>query len=244
MIIYLIYKNTENITGDKNISSTLRIIKILVKYAVELKDELQRGLLETPTEPWKDIIPQLFCRLNHPEAYVRQSISDLLCRIAKDLPHLIVYPAVVGSQDGPTRIENMHKKADTDLFESKSTNEEELAQTDENHLELEEENSGEDIGNGNQQDGNVNRGGDSETEDEEELVSEERKVELQNSYKYLLDTLIGTDARMIEEVKLFVHELRRITLLREELWIGTLNQIRKCTGFNSSRSTKWCTSLG
>jgi PI-3-kinase-related kinase SMG-1 len=43
------------------------------------------------------IIPQLFSRLSHPEVYVRQSISDLLCRVAHDAPHLIVYPAVVGS---------------------------------------------------------------------------------------------------------------------------------------------------
>lgn len=42
------------------------------------------------------IIPQLFSRLSHPELYVRQSISDLLCRVAQDAPHLIVYPAVVG----------------------------------------------------------------------------------------------------------------------------------------------------
>lgn len=43
------------------------------------------------------IIPQLFSRLNHPEPYVRQSISDLLCRVAQGAPHLIVFPAVVGS---------------------------------------------------------------------------------------------------------------------------------------------------
>lgn len=43
------------------------------------------------------IIPQLFSRLNHPEPYVRQSISDLLCRVAQAAPHLIVFPAVVGS---------------------------------------------------------------------------------------------------------------------------------------------------
>ncbi len=42
------------------------------------------------------IIPQLFSRLNHPEQYVRQSVSELLCRVAMDAPHLIVYPAVVG----------------------------------------------------------------------------------------------------------------------------------------------------
>ena len=42
------------------------------------------------------IIPQLFSRLNHPESYVRRSVSDLLCRLASDAPHLVVYPAVVG----------------------------------------------------------------------------------------------------------------------------------------------------
>lgn len=188
---------------------------------MELKEDLQSGLLTTPTQPWKGIIPQLFCRLNHPEAYVRQSLSDLLCRIARDLPHLIVYPAVVGSQDGPTRIENMHKQTDTAL----------LAQMDE-QLEMEDEDivdDGENQQGAEQEAMNRAGSGDSEdeAEDEEEIVKEEKQVELKNSYRYLLDTLTGVSPRMIEEVKLFVHELRRITLLREELWIGTLNQIRK-----------------
>jgi len=46
------------------------------------------------------IIPQLFSRLSHPEQYVRLSVSDLLCRVAHDSPHLIVYPAVVGYSSG------------------------------------------------------------------------------------------------------------------------------------------------
>lgn len=62
-------------------------------------------------------------------------------------------------------------------------------------------------------------------EEEEEIMHEEKKVELKNNYKYLLDTLSNTNQKMIEEVKLFVNEMRRITLLREELWYGTLNQI-------------------
>ena len=53
------------------------------------------------------IIPQLFSRLSHPELYVRQSISDLLCRVAHDAPHLIVYPAVVGSS---TKMEDTDTK--------------------------------------------------------------------------------------------------------------------------------------
>lgn len=47
--------------------------------------------------PPTGIIPQLFSRLNHPEAYIRQSICSLLCRVAHDSPHLILYPAIVGS---------------------------------------------------------------------------------------------------------------------------------------------------
>lgn len=106
-------------SDEKNISSSLRIIKLLVKYAIELKDDLKTGLDETPSEPWKSIIPQLFSRLNHPEMYVRESVSQLLCRIAKDFPHLIIYPAVVGSQDGPTRIETVHTtKNDNSLFDN------------------------------------------------------------------------------------------------------------------------------
>ncbi len=45
------------------------------------------------------IIPQLFARLNHPEIYVQKSVANLLCRIAKEFPHLIVYPTVVGCSD-------------------------------------------------------------------------------------------------------------------------------------------------
>ena len=56
------------------------------------------------------IIPQLFSRLNHPEPYVRQSVSDLLCRVAHDAPHLIVYPAVVGC----TTDKNSVKDSDRD----------------------------------------------------------------------------------------------------------------------------------
>ena len=43
------------------------------------------------------IIPQLFSRLNHPETNVRESVSDLLCRVGHDSPHFIIYPAIVGA---------------------------------------------------------------------------------------------------------------------------------------------------
>ena len=209
---------------EGNISATLRIIKLLVKYPTELKDDLQTGISRSPTQPWKGIIPQLFCRLNHPEAYARQSISDLLCRIAKDLPHLIIYPAVVGSQDGPTRIENIHKnKSDQDELSKSKSQEEVLV---EGMVDYDVENQ-----QGAEQEVSSDVSDDDDDEDvvddEMEITEkEEKKVELKNSYKYLLDNLVGSNPRMIEEVKLFVHEMRRITLLREDLWVGILNQIR------------------
>lgn len=51
--------------------------------------------------------------------------------------------------------------------------------------------------------------------------SEAVKSELKTSYKMLMDTLSQEYPRAIEQVKMFVHEMRRITLLREELWLGT-----------------------
>jgi hypothetical protein len=54
-----------------------------------------------------------------------------------------------------------------------------------------------------------------------ELESEALKSELKTSYKILLDTLNQAYPKVIDQVKLFVHEMRRITLLREELWLGT-----------------------
>ena len=68
---------------------TLRLLRLLVKHAWELRDVLESGLASTPTAPWRSIIPQLFSRLNHPELYVRRSVSELLARLADDYPHLI-----------------------------------------------------------------------------------------------------------------------------------------------------------
>lgn len=218
-------KSENKLSEEFNVSATLRIVKLLVKYAVELKEELQSGLASTPTQPWKGIIPQLFCRLNHPEAYVRQSISELLSRIARDFPHLIIYPAVVGSQDGPTRIENVNKAKDKRLFEDEGGARSSAGKS--NLDEPDEVNSAESTNSEENQEANRIEDDVDDEEDEEETVKEEKQSALKNSYKYLLDTLTEANPKMIDEVKLFVHEMRRITLLREELWFGTLNQIRK-----------------
>lgn len=89
------------------VRATLRLLRLIVKHASELQDEVESGLSATPTSPWVSIVPQLFSRLNHPEQYVRKRVSELLTRIGIDLPHLIVFPAVVGSHTGASTIKDM-----------------------------------------------------------------------------------------------------------------------------------------
>ncbi|XP_030381065.1 serine/threonine-protein kinase Smg1 [Scaptodrosophila lebanonensis] len=83
---------------DNNmVTTTLRLLRLIVKHASGLQDVLEQGLKTTPIEPWKVIIPQLFSRLNHHEPYVRKSVCALLCRIAESRPQLVIFPAVVGA---------------------------------------------------------------------------------------------------------------------------------------------------
>lgn len=227
-------------------------------------DQLAEQFAQTPTYPWKSIIPQLFSHLNHNSPRLRHIITDLLFRIAKDYPHLIIYPTVVGCQDGPTRIESVAAAADNKLYENKSpppqppqgppppqqqqqtTNVVTLQQQPQDLLakeegeEDEEEEEDEDNSSGggksvvdeevqlvDDEDENLanneeERGVREEERDEsKEMETEALKSELKTSYKLLLDTLNQAYPKTIEQVKLFVHEMRRITLLREELWLGT-----------------------
>ncbi|KAK3583612.1 hypothetical protein CHS0354_039435 [Potamilus streckersoni] len=183
---------------DCNVIATLRLLRLLVKHAWELRNVLEHGLAVTPTAPWKGIIPQLFSRLSHPEFYVRQSISDLLCRVAEDAPHLIVYPAVVGMST--TKIDSK------DQEQSGMLN---------NYL----------VDSSTYVDGE--EGDDPPSQEEEEegnIMDESSQRMLQNCLTVIVETLANNNPRMISDVKQLIQELRRITLLWDELWLGTLNQ--------------------
>ncbi|XP_041362847.1 serine/threonine-protein kinase SMG1-like [Gigantopelta aegis] len=188
-------KGEECDSSDSNIIATLRLLRLLVKHAWELRDVLETGLAKTPTTPWKGIIPQLFSRLSHPESYVRQSVSDLLCRVAHDVPHLIVYPAVVGSS--------------TTVMEAKVSNQSGLLRDylSQGAEDLDEE-------------------GVSQIDDEAEdgNLDDHGSTMLQTCLMSIVDTLSQENPKMISEVQQMVQELRRITLLWDELWLGTLNQ--------------------
>ncbi|KAG5885459.1 hypothetical protein JTB14_037040 [Gonioctena quinquepunctata] len=186
---------SENVTKSTECSTitvTLRLLRLIVKYALELQSILEEGLQTTPTEPWKAIIPQLFSRLNHPESYVRHRVSDLLCRIAEDAPHLITFPAVVGALEGGLKFDFSEITLPKDC----------LSQNNE---------SGED----NEP---------NEDDDNYESDNEEPSNSLQICFKTMVDTLSKQDPETISQVQTLVKELRRITLLWDELWLGTLAQ--------------------
>ena len=47
---------------------------------------------------------------------------------------------------------------------------------------------------------------------------------LQDCFKSITDSLAAQNPSLISEVQALVSELRRVTLLWDELWLGTLNQ--------------------
>ena len=186
--------NAENVTKSTEcnvITVTLRLLRLIVKYALELQGILEEGLQTTPTQPWKVIIPQLFSRLNHPESYVRHRVSDLLCRIAEDAPHLITFPAVVGALEGGLKFDFSEISLPKDcLSQNNECQDEELNEEDDNY----------------------------------ESDNEDSTNALQSCFKTMVDTLSKQDPETIAQVQTLVKELRRITLLWDELWLGTLAQ--------------------
>lgn len=170
---YLNLTSTQELKECSTVTVTLRLLRLIVKYALELQGILDEGLQTTPTGPWKVIIPQLFSRLNHPESYVRVRVSELLCRVAGDAPQLIIFPAVIGALDEGLKFDLLNLDVDSDP------------------------------------DDGVN------------------KKTLQKSFQNLVENLTTNQNKdFITQVQVLVKELRRITLLWEELWLGTLGQLQ------------------
>ncbi|XP_011150895.1 serine/threonine-protein kinase SMG1 [Harpegnathos saltator] len=182
---YLQLANNESNECD-TITATLRLLRLVVKHALELQNVLEAGLSTTPTAPWKQIIPQLFSRLSHPEAYVRTQVSELLCRVAENSPHLITFPAVVGAVSG------REKKAYDKVIYDKSDND-----NSQNDLDYNEEDA---------------------------TYNDEHESFMDSCFSQLVDCLSSRIQDSVVQVKVLVKELRRITLLWDELWLATLCQ--------------------
>uniref|UniRef100_A0A3Q4GZX5 SMG1 nonsense mediated mRNA decay associated PI3K related kinase n=1 Tax=Neolamprologus brichardi TaxID=32507 RepID=A0A3Q4GZX5_NEOBR len=150
------------------------------------------------------IIPQLFSRLNHPEAYIRQSICSLLCRVAQDSPHLILYPAIVGSLSLGGEAQNAGSKLPSALPTFLGSIQ------------------GEDLG----VDEEEQLGSDEQGRSSEELAtcSSQDQAMMQDCYSKIVEKLSLANPSMVLQVQQLVGELRRVTLLWDELWLGVLQQ--------------------
>ncbi|XP_030645489.1 serine/threonine-protein kinase SMG1 isoform X2 [Chanos chanos] len=199
-------QTTKQSNDDVIVMATLRVLRLLVKHAGELREGLEVGLASTPTAPWRGIIPQLFSRLNHPEAYIRQSICSLLCRVAQDSPHLILYPAIVGSISLGGEAQAAGNKLPSAL------------PTFLGNIQ------GEALCEGESETGSGPASQESSRGEELVLCSSQDQAMMQDCYSKIVDKLSSANPTMVLQVQLLVGELRRVTLLWDELWLGVLQQ--------------------
>jgi PI-3-kinase-related kinase SMG-1 len=187
---------------------TLRLLRVLVRYPQQLRTIFETSLANMPTVAWKRLIPQLFSRLNHPDSFVRDYVTNLLIRIAKDFPQLILYTVIVGITDDSkmrrmkSRDENIYKRKSLSIHESddeRSQEEDEEDDDDEEDIE----------------------------EDDDDVDEQENVLAMQNSFRLIYNVLSETNAHVVGQVKLFVYELRRVTVLWDELWLGTMAQLQE-----------------
>ncbi|KAI9017989.1 hypothetical protein CLU79DRAFT_837480 [Phycomyces nitens] len=83
-------------------TTTLRLLRMLVKYGDALQPNYTENVEAVRIEPWKQIIPQLFARLSHPAESVRQVLSKLISRICDEYPSEIIYDVIVSSTSSKT----------------------------------------------------------------------------------------------------------------------------------------------
>ncbi|KAK1877563.1 Serine/threonine-protein kinase SMG1 [Dissostichus eleginoides] len=198
-------QNSKQSNDDMIVMATLRLLRLLVKHAGELREGLELGLASTPTAPWRGIIPQLFSRLNHPEAYIRQSICSLLCRVAQDSPHLILYPAIVGSLSLGGEAQNAGSKLPSALPTFLGSMQ------------------GEGLVGGEEEQAESGAQGEA-SEELSTFCSSQDQAMMQDCYSKIVEKLSLANPTMVLQVQQLVGELRRVTLLWDELWLGVLQQ--------------------
>lgn len=209
-------KKSTNTNNDEasNLLVTLRLLRVLVRYPQQLRTLFDNSLVTMPTVAWKRLIPQLFSRLNHPDGFVRDYVTKLLVRIAKDYPQLVFYSVIVGITDDSkmrrlkSRDENIYQRKSLSIHGSDVERSQDDYEEDD-----EEESEGIDD--------------DDDVDEEEDVEKQKTVLAMQDSFRLIYNVLYETNADVVEQVKLFVHELRRVTVLWEELWLGTMAQLQE-----------------
>lgn len=209
-------KSTNNNNDEaSNVLVTLRLLRVLVRYPQQLRTLFENSLVTMPTVAWKRLIPQLFSRLNHPDDLVRDYVTKLLVRIAKDYPQLVFYSVIVGITDD-SKMRRL-KSRDENIYQRKSLS---IHGSD-------VERSQDDLEENEDDDEEESEGLEDDVEEEEDVEKQKNVLAMQDSFRLIYNVLYETNAEVVEQVKLFVHELRRVTVLWDELWLGTMAQLQE-----------------
>ena len=116
---YNYLKTVSSAVTDSNhftmLVSILKIFRILVKYGSNptIQKQIELCLHTIPTQLWKDLVPQLFSRLNHSNNFVRSSLIDVIKKIATEYPHFIVYPTVVALNSSTSSLNNNNNSSNS-----------------------------------------------------------------------------------------------------------------------------------
>ncbi|CAF2123656.1 unnamed protein product, partial [Rotaria magnacalcarata] len=68
---------------------------------------------------------------------------------------------------------------------------------------------------------------DEDDKEEDDIEKQENPVAMQNSFRLIYNVLSETNSHVVEQVKLVLHEIRRVTVLWDELWLGTMVQLQE-----------------
>jgi hypothetical protein len=86
----------------------MRFLTLWFKYGSvpELASAMESALGSLPIDTWLDVVPQIIARINLPDTVVRGQIHDLLFRIGREHPQVLIYPlTVAGESPDPVRKE-------------------------------------------------------------------------------------------------------------------------------------------
>lgn len=86
----------------------MRFLTLWFKYGSvpELTSAMEGALGSLPIDTWLDVVPQIIARINLPDTIVRGQIHDLLFRIGREHPQVLIYPlTVAGESPDPVRKE-------------------------------------------------------------------------------------------------------------------------------------------
>lgn len=204
---------------ETNASVVLKILKILSLTASSdlVKEKLSALITECPTAAWKSVTIQLFSYLTHTkDNCFKKFLTDILCRIGQESPHLVIFPALAGSlADKNNRLIVDISTEDRSGAAGKRVLSDELVP------------DVDDAPNGNN-----TEIGDSDTserlamltpdEPESNRFSDVLSSARASLYTPIVDVLTSQHPALISQTIRFINEMRRITVLWDELWISTI----------------------